>query len=675
MGEIKNKGVIKLLVRLYSFDIFDTVAARCCSTPEGFFLLMQESLKGEAFADIPEHVRSNFASLRILAQKSAFEFYTTEDRQEITLSDIYDSLCGDILSPEMKKRLYRLEIETEIRVQLPLMDNIEYIKSLISDGKRVVFISDMYLALEDVKELLHALCPDFDEIPVYVSSEYEKRKENGELFRIVKSKENVEFCEWEHTGDNPAGDIRVPRELGIAVKQVYKKVSPGEEYVLNANTHNIATQLMVGASGYLRRQHSLDEFAEIGVTVGAGILFPYTLWVVNEAVKRNIKHLYFVARDGYVLMRMAQCIVGELGYDIKLSYLYGSREAWRGPSVNLETDFSKLDWIFRTYDSPNMKIFLEHFGLDETFLTQLPEEFQNINLEFTDGSIEKLRDCFASDKELVKAIVDRNTEKRELIKKYCAQEIDFSEEYALVELRGTGASIDCLCSIIGELSPKKIRAFYYEVHIEHGLHAMHEKLIFMNASGFDFSLLETFTRAIHGMTLCYEDKGEKVVPVLEEQEGLQLKRYGYDKYIEGLCHFSHEYLGILKKVYGTASGSLPTVDIEPSVAYLRYLTEEPDKALASFIGNQPFLRAGTHMEDQKFSPPLTYDTVMRYCYGKLPVENHSMKISYAITESEFLRFLVDFEKHHRRISRVIRGIYYLRVLGFEETARRLRKII
>src|SRR5699024_7318970 len=56
----------------------------------------------------------------------------------------------------------------------------------------------------------------------------------------------------------------------------------------------------------------------------APFLVCYVRWVLDQALQRGIKRLYFVARDGEVMYKIARQLKRP-GDDIEMRYLYGSR--------------------------------------------------------------------------------------------------------------------------------------------------------------------------------------------------------------------------------------------------------------------------------------------------------------------------------------------------------------
>ena len=71
------------------------------------------------------------------------------------------------------------------------------------------------------------------------------------------------------------------------------------------------------------------------VCVTAPILFSYVSWVLIDAVERKKERLYFLARDGYVMFRIAKILVKKYQLPIECRYLYASRIAWRLPQYYL----------------------------------------------------------------------------------------------------------------------------------------------------------------------------------------------------------------------------------------------------------------------------------------------------------------------------------------------------
>ena len=62
------------------------------------------------------------------------------------------------------------------------------------------------------------------------------------------------------------------------------------------------------------------------------VIFHYVWWILQEAKRRGIKRLYFLARDGYTLRRVAEMFCTRFNLEIECRYLYCSRAALRMPT-------------------------------------------------------------------------------------------------------------------------------------------------------------------------------------------------------------------------------------------------------------------------------------------------------------------------------------------------------
>ena len=222
---------------MYSFDVFDTLITRTTATPQGIFALMKDRLTEERETnELQDYVIENFFELRIHSEELIRENAASQMTEEVNLNDIYMAMavCG-CLDKEQMEYLCCMERKTELDHVVGIPENIQRLKELIRQGEHVVLISDMYLSEKDIREILVKVDNIFEKIPLYVSSEYGKRKTTGNLYRQVQELENVSYEDWIHIGDNLYQDIEVPYGLGIKV-ELWKKgeLTSLEQEVLNS---------------------------------------------------------------------------------------------------------------------------------------------------------------------------------------------------------------------------------------------------------------------------------------------------------------------------------------------------------------------------------------------------------------------------------------------------------
>ncbi|EJM4256904.1 glycosyl transferase, partial [Salmonella enterica] len=161
----------------------------------------------------------NFPEIRVQAEVSARENRVRRfgGEPEILISEIYDEILKKHpqLSPATVKKIIDLEIQMEKIVLYKNARGSCLFEKAISDGCKVILISDMYLPSAILKELLTSCGYDISNIPVYSSGEERYSKNSGKLFSIVKKNENVDIASWMHVGDNVHADILNAKKLGI----------------------------------------------------------------------------------------------------------------------------------------------------------------------------------------------------------------------------------------------------------------------------------------------------------------------------------------------------------------------------------------------------------------------------------------------------------------------------
>lgn len=345
---------------LYSFDVFDTLITRSTATPEGIFLLMQKYLReGKGTSVFSDELVNHFPALRIDSEKNARRFHP---KTEIHIKQIYD-VMGQMTRLSLKDKTFLMELEEhcELACVVGIEKNIKKLKALIARGEKVILLSDMYLPAAAIRRMLLKADEIFDKIPLYVSCEHGVTKSSGLLYAMVHEKENVDYPQWVHYGDNEISDVNVPRLFGIRAKRVPSPVMRLWERAMADYFHlesDLMLQLILGCSNKLCRNEKSEAF-QIGASCASLILFPYVAWVIQSALERNISKLYFIARDGFLLKKIADIYIDKNRLDIKTKYLYGSRQAWECK------DTDKRNMLMR-YLRQEITVSNDDFGLVDT---------------------------------------------------------------------------------------------------------------------------------------------------------------------------------------------------------------------------------------------------------------------------------------------------------------------
>lgn len=592
---------------LYSFDIFDTIITRVTATPQGVFALMQERLiNDEKYKVLPGHICSNFYLLRTYAETLAHYQYMRNGIQEVTLQQIYSALALNCeLSAEQLELLVQLEMETELECVCPIEKNIETIKELLADNQRVVLISDMYLAEEAIKKMLAKADPVLETLPLYLSSKWKKSKWNGALFKIVKEQENVEYEDWIHMGDNAHSDDEVPKKFGIRTKR-YLELSllEAEIDLLKVNGYDVNTQMNIGAARLSRTMCEQNDIPHnIGCSYAGAILYPYVRWIIAQSEAQGIDRLYFIARDGYILKKMADIIIQDEGLDIKTAYIYGSRKAWRMASFSMKNSDIELllQW---SHERKILTIdqLADVFEIEpKDFSGFLPDNFLQPGFQLNRKLLNYCKHILNSSEGFKEFIVKRHEKKRRITLEYLQQVLDVKDDnFAFVELGGSGYTQECLSCIMSEIYDKPIKTFFFKMdRIEYNRELCDNRVFFTGLMKMHI-MIEMICRAPHGQTLGYYMENEKILPHMDDSEEEMFQKAGYNEYVEGILDFTRYYNKFVKKF------NVNSVRIDIMYQYLKYLSEKPSETILNFFGDLPNNETGRDKKASEYAPRLTH---------------------------------------------------------------------
>ena len=129
-----------------SLDVFDTVLRRRCQSPRDIFSLLQDlAYKEMQLRHVPVAI----------ARAAAESMARRMSGKEISLEQIYDAMASICrLSSVEAGRLMALELELEKRLLYAVPEWVRMYDNCRSGGKRVIFVSDMYLPSRFISEIL-----------------------------------------------------------------------------------------------------------------------------------------------------------------------------------------------------------------------------------------------------------------------------------------------------------------------------------------------------------------------------------------------------------------------------------------------------------------------------------------------------------------------------------------
>lgn len=304
-----------------SFDIFDTLLARHCITPDG----------------IAEELEHRFTASGFAAARRETELLLAQQRTAFDLHDIYDALvAGATLTRADAARLLEAEIEAEFENAIPIVENLKRVR----EGDLVV--SDMYLPADMLRRLLQHVGL---RVPVrlYASN---LGKHHGWIWKDLC----VRWVINRHIGDNPHSDVAVPRQHGIdTIHYAGAGLTAFEQATMNHGFPAL-TRLMRS----LRLRNPFDRGSPQAELWNLSAQLNTPFLVLGSALARQrrdaagVGKILFSARDCYLMSEVFSALYPA----DRAEYLYVSREAL-------------------TADAPAVRGYLLHCGLEDALVCDL----------------------------------------------------------------------------------------------------------------------------------------------------------------------------------------------------------------------------------------------------------------------------------------------------------------
>ena len=311
---------------LYSFDLFDTLLGRRVEPPELVHRTVAERISEHLESQVsPEHILQLRSQVEHkLRQQAAAQRCDFECSYPDIVSGLVQALTGGS-DPDLVDWISNVEMEIE-KACLFVKPGIKTIlQELNARDKKVVIASDMYLPREHIVALLEAKgissCID----AVFVSSQSFRCKYSGKLFADIMAFFQAEPTQIVHCGDNKISDYSVPRSLGIDAvylrekKDLKRREMLKKYYYLGNSSAFWKGRYCMQAIGSLPAKQNAkyqDFFYRYGYEVLGFIFCSYMQGLIQQVQEKEIKTVYFLARDGFLLQKLFDRFATE--YDASL---------------------------------------------------------------------------------------------------------------------------------------------------------------------------------------------------------------------------------------------------------------------------------------------------------------------------------------------------------------------
>jgi FMN phosphatase YigB (HAD superfamily) len=334
----------RAVIRAHSFDVFDTLLVRTRAEPA-------DILHAAADAVVPSGAAAREQLVAEVARRrrdAEFEAIAETGADAVGVDAIYARLEDLARLGVDPAALRAAELGIEDAEVRPVRAGRERVEAARAKGRRVIFVSDMYLPASHIRAALERFEIARPDDPLYVSGMLGTSKRSGRLFDHVLREEGLSANELVHTGDDPVTDAASPRARGIAIEPLTAgRLDRLERRVLklSAAPRDVRARL-VGAIRAARvasaGEGSDAQIASLGASVGGPLFAGFVAWVLRAARREGVERLFFVARDAQVFLRVAE-VLAQPG-DPELRYLHGSRQAWLLAGVE-SVDRASLAWV------------------------------------------------------------------------------------------------------------------------------------------------------------------------------------------------------------------------------------------------------------------------------------------------------------------------------------------
>jgi predicted HAD superfamily hydrolase len=293
-----------------SLDVFDTALLRKVAHPTDVFRLMEHRLPTLGI-DLPDFAQKRIEAEQSARQETAFP--------EITLEQIYDQFN---LVDSIRSQVMSIELEIESLISIPHPQVLSFYQWAVQSGKKISFISDIYLPAEFIKKLLHEAGYS-SEGGIWVSSTEMASKSQGGLFKIYLDQVEESPFDLLHLGDNPRADSLKAKESGLSAFLI--PAYSGKtlvEPLLNRTIHKLC---------WIRKLKPFDIESLTGYATLGPLLLGFSLWLQSK-LKSTEESIWFLSREGKILQSAFQNLCPEYKQS---AYILVSRRAVNFASISV----------------------------------------------------------------------------------------------------------------------------------------------------------------------------------------------------------------------------------------------------------------------------------------------------------------------------------------------------
>ena len=495
-------------VNVVSFDFFDTLFIRPLCKPEDAFDILGLQLGLDDFRARRKH-----------AQVLGFQQMHAMGLKEITLQIIYENFANDQYTVE---QLVDAEYQLELKLVYPNAELVEVYERALSQGKTVVITSDMYLPRSFFVKALER--HQISMVPIFASScDNATKRDHGDLFDVMANQLGADKADILHLGDNYQGDVEKAIAKGLQAFHYQPTRFP------ETPPHYSPSASL--ARGLIQLHYpSIKENScfELGFQYGGPACLSYLKWIENKAKQDNISKVLFLARDGFLLKKIADEY--QLVDFPEYEYFYGSRTTFNLAAIDEQNFNDSIPFLLSGSEGLSPFEVLERIGVaapDDKVMESLELGDSSFLTAANDVDMRRFLHAYRWD---ILQVCKRN--RRALFQYLVQLGIKEGDNIALVDVGWSGSSQEAFIKAVKQLMDVNVFGYYFclaetsekkerenSQNMEGMISAQSVGIKTLNEIYKNRVTFETFFSAPHDSVIGLQTHQSKVLPVFDAGRG------------------------------------------------------------------------------------------------------------------------------------------------------------
>ena len=283
----------------------------------------------------------------------------------------------------------------------------------------------------------------------------------------------------------------------------------------------------------------------------------YVLWCLDKAKTLDLERLFFLSRDGQVLLKIAKILDQKLITGLDLKYLHVSRQSLLFPALE-KLDQQELDWILARTFILTPRIIFRRLNIEVENVSSLLAEHgfpkSSYDAQLSEDSLSRLEKCLL-DVRLQDIILSSVPNYRKNLIQYLSQEgVVGKGKFAIIDIGWNGTLQRSLGRLLEQEQQRDpLIGFYFGLRrrLKHkgsdillAYFADHENPLRRDSISALVPMIEAFSAADHGGVKYHEKDNGVWRPVLANEFnskgiewGVLVQHEAYEELARTICQF------------------------------------------------------------------------------------------------------------------------------------------